>query len=314
MPQTGFTPIITYNTATASLAPVAGKLTQGELAVNVTDKKIYTKDSGGTVVQVGSGPSAQETLTNKTIAAASNTLTGVVTAVSGTAPVVSSGGTTPAISMGAASSGVNGYMTGTYATKLDGIATGATANTGTVTGVSGTAPVVSSGGTAPAISMAAATASVNGYMTSTYASKLDGIAAGATAVGSGTNLQVNSLGVGTGGSGTAGEIRATNNITAYYSDDRLKTRTGVIEDALGKLATLDTFYYHANEVAVALGYDTVDEVGISAQQVQAIMPQVVAPAPIDDQYLTVRYERLVPLLIAAINELHAEVNLLRGGR
>ena len=38
---------------------------------------------------------------------------------------------------------------------------------GTVTSVTGTAPVVSSGGTAPAISMAAATTSVNGYLTST---------------------------------------------------------------------------------------------------------------------------------------------------
>jgi len=37
---------------------------------------------------------------------------------------------------------------------------------GTVTGVTGTAPIVSSGGTAPAISMAAATSSVNGYLTS----------------------------------------------------------------------------------------------------------------------------------------------------
>ena len=43
--------------------------------------------------------------------------------------------------MGAASSAVNGYMTGVYATKLDGIATGATANTGTVTSVSGTGTV-----------------------------------------------------------------------------------------------------------------------------------------------------------------------------
>lgn len=48
-----------------------------------------------------------------------------VTSVTGTAPIVSSGGNTPAISMAAASSGVNGYMTGTYATKLDGIAANA---------------------------------------------------------------------------------------------------------------------------------------------------------------------------------------------
>jgi hypothetical protein len=58
-----------------------------------------------------------------------------VTGVTGTAPVVSSGGTSPAISMAAASAGINGYMTGVYASKLDGIAAGATANTGTVTSV-----------------------------------------------------------------------------------------------------------------------------------------------------------------------------------
>jgi hypothetical protein len=109
-----------------------------------------------------------------------------ITSVSGTAPVVSSGGTTPAISMAAATASVNGYMTSTYAAKLDGIAAGA--QPGTVTSVSGTAPVVSSGGTTPAISMAAATASVNGYMTSTYAAKLDGIAAGAITFASGTRL------------------------------------------------------------------------------------------------------------------------------
>jgi hypothetical protein len=124
------------------------------------------------------------------------------------------------------------------------------------------------------------------------------------------NSQFNSIGVGTAASGTAGEIRATNNITAYYSDDRLKTRLGNIENALAKVKTLDTFYYEANETAQALGYEPIREVGISAQQVQAIMPETVAPAPIDDKYLTVRYERLVPLLLAAIKELEAKVALL----
>ena len=124
---------------------------------------------------------AADTWTLDTTAYTTNT--GTVTGVTGTAPVVSSGGTAPAISMAAATASVNGYMTSTYASKLDGIAAGATANTGTVTGVTGTAPVVSSGGTAPAISMAAATASVNGYMTSTYASKLDGLGTASTMSG-----------------------------------------------------------------------------------------------------------------------------------
>ena len=41
--------IITKNSSTASAVPAAGSLVQGELAVNVTDKKLYTKDAGGTV-------------------------------------------------------------------------------------------------------------------------------------------------------------------------------------------------------------------------------------------------------------------------
>lgn len=47
------TTIITKNSSTASDVPVANDLVQGELAVNVTDKKLYTKDSGGAIVLVG---------------------------------------------------------------------------------------------------------------------------------------------------------------------------------------------------------------------------------------------------------------------
>ena len=129
-------------------------------------------------------------------------------------------------------------------------------------------------------------------------------------LGTGSNVQHNSLGIGTGASGVAGEIRATNNVTAYYSDDRLKTKLGLIEDALDKVNSLSGFYYEANETAQALGYEVKREVGVSAQEVQAIMPEVVAPAPIDDKYLTVRYEKLIPLLVQAIKELSDKVETL----
>ena len=68
------------------------------------------------------------------------TNTGTVTAVTGTAPIVSSGGTTPAISITAATTAAAGSMSAADKTKLDGIATGATANTGTVTSVAITVP------------------------------------------------------------------------------------------------------------------------------------------------------------------------------
>lgn len=139
----------------------------------------------------------------------------------------------------------------------------------------------------------------------------DASGSAATFTSTSQNSQFNSIGVGTAGSGTAGEIRATNNITAYYSDERLKTKVGDIEDPLGKVRAIKTMLYHANEIAVSLGYDaSVVEVGVTAQSVQSVQPQAVAPAPIDEQYLTVRYERLVPLLIEAIKELADKVIVL----
>ena len=130
-------------------------------------------------------------------------------------------------------------------------------------------------------------------------------------IDTGASVQHGSLGIGTAASGTTGEIRATNNITAYYSDDRLKNRLWNIPSALQKVTSLNGFYYQPNQTAQDLGYELKTEVGVSAQEVQAIMPEVVAPAPIDDKYLTVRYERLVPLLIEAIKELRSELDELK---
>jgi hypothetical protein len=149
----------------------------------------------------------------------------------------------------------------------------------------------------------------------TFSGALTGNASGSAATFTSTsqNSQFNSVGVGTAGSGTAGEIRATNNITAYYSDERLKTKIGDIENPIAKVHAIKTMLYHANEIAVSLGYDaSVVEVGVTAQSVQAVQPQAVAPAPIDEQYLTVRYERLVPLLIEAIKAIDYKVESLLG--
>jgi hypothetical protein len=130
-------------------------------------------------------------------------------------------------------------------------------------------------------------------------------------IGTASSVQYGSLGIGTAASGTTGEIRATNNVTAYFSDERLKTKIGDIENALDKVLALSGFYYEPNEVAQALGYTVQKEVGVSAQEVQRILPEAVAPAPIDDKYLTVRYERIVPLLIEAIKEIKLELDALK---
>ena len=126
-----------------------------------------------------------------------------------------------------------------------------------------------------------------------------------------TSVQFGSFGVGTAASGTTGEIRATGDITASYSDDRLKTRLGNIESALDKIKSLTGFYYEANQTAQDLGYRVKREVGVSAQEVQRVMPEIVVPAPIDDKYLTVHYDKLFPLVIESIKELANEFDEIK---
>jgi hypothetical protein len=117
--------------------------------------------------------------------------------------------------------------------------------------------------------------------------------------------------VGTAGSGTAGEIRATNNITAFYSDARLKDFIGEIDNAVAKIMQIGGYYFVENEKAKELGYDNEErQVGVSAQEIQAILPEVVTEAPIDGEYLTVWYDKLVPLLIQAIKEQQAMIEEL----
>jgi hypothetical protein len=110
---------------------------------------------------------------------------------------------------------------------------------------------------------------------------------------------------------TGTSIRAAGNITAYYSDMRLKTHLGKIENARDKVRQLEGFYYEANELAQSFGYKAKREVGVSAQAVQAVLPEIVTDAPINSNYLTIDYERLTPLLIEAIKEQDTELVDLR---
>jgi len=132
-----------------------------------------------------------------------------------------------------------------------------------------------------------------------------------------STARVASLGVGTDASGTAGEIRATNQITSYYSDERLKEDIVEIEDALEKVMSLRGVTYKPNSIAESLGYKKQNEVGVIAQDVEKVLPEAVKPAPFDimlfehteisksgENYKTVQYEKLVPLLIEAIKELN----------
>ena len=105
-----------------------------------------------------------------------------------------------------------------------------------------------------------------------------------------------------------GSIVATGNITAYFSDERLKDFKGTIPNALDKVSQLNGYYYTPNETAQALGVDNNGvEVGVSAQEVEAVLPEIVTDSVVGKDYKTVMYEKLTPLLIEAVKELTQKV-------
>lgn len=123
----------------------------------------------------------------------------------------------------------------------------------------------------------------------------------------------------------AGHIVATQNITAYYSDRRLKKDIKPISDALNKINKISGITFRSNDIAASFGYDdTEEQVGVIAQEIQQVLPQAVKPAPFDidkvdgklisksgENYMTVQYEKIVPLLIQAIKEQQEQIDELK---
>ena len=106
-----------------------------------------------------------------------------------------------------------------------------------------------------------------------------------------------------------GTIGATGNITAYYSDERLKTFKGKITQPIEKIKNLNGYYFVENELAKSLGYNNDKlQVGVSAQEVEKVLPEIVTKAPIDKKYKTVWYEKLTPLLIEGIKAQQTQID------
>jgi len=308
----------TYNGSTARTLNISASNTYSAGTSNIVARDSSGNFSAGTITATLSGTATNATNVNLTSGASTSNFVIFSEAATGNQPLKTDAGLTYNASTNILGASISG--TATNATNV----TLTASTTASAFKVPFANTTVSTTGNYGLLQDSTATftynPSTNTLTCGTFSGALFGNADTATnATTAGTadalnisnNYRVNSFGVGTNASGTAGEIRATSNITAYYSDDRLKTKLGNIENALEKVCSLNGFYYEANEVAQKLGYKVKREVGVSAQEVEKILPEIVTGAPIDEQYKTIYYDKLIPLLIESIKELREEVKILK---
>jgi hypothetical protein len=253
---------------------------------------------------------------------------GNVNSVAVQAPLVLAGTSTdPVITLPAASSTTGGLMSNTDKAKLDGIAAGATAYahpTGDgnlhvpATSTTNNGKFLMAGASAGAISWGTPVGGVTSVNGQTGAVTIT--AADITGIPTTTStVQFKSLGINTAAPTVAGEIRATDNITAYYSSDRtLKENITNLPNALARVLQLNGVEFDWTEAYMAErgGEDGYflrrHDVGLIAQEVQAVLPEVVGSR--ENGTLAVKYDRVVALLVEAIKELSNEVAELKASK
>ena len=119
-----------------------------------------------------------------------------------------------------------------------------------------------------------------------------------------------------------GNISATGQIISGFSDNRLKTITSNINNPMDIISNLNGFYYIPNDIAISnCSAKNKEDIGLSAQDVNKILPHIVNLAPFDSfvdnsnnlisksgcNYLTVNYEKLAPVFIEAIKTLNEKI-------
>jgi len=341
MAQSGYTPILIYASGTASAVPLAANMTSSssgaELALNYADGKLYYKNSSGVVTLLAqSGSSGVTTfsagstgLTPNSATSGAITLAGTLAATNG-GTGQSSAFTQYGITYASSTTALATTSAGTSTTVLHGNASGApTFGAVSLTAdVSGILPIANGGtgitttpsngfipiGNGTNYTAAAITGTTN-QITVTNASGSITLST-PQAINTAASVQFGSFGVGTAASGTTGEIRATNNITAFYSSDRnLKENIRNIPNALDKVSAIGgkLFDWKDDYLAQRGGEDGYfvrkEDFGVIAQDVQSVLPEAVRTR--EDGTLAVDYEKLSALAFAAIVELRKEIEELK---
>lgn len=147
-----------------------------------------------------------------------------------------------------------------------------------------------------------------GYVTSSGVTSI----ATSNGISGGTITSTGTLSLSGSYSGTwavTGAITATGEVTAYFSDKRLKTNIVPIAEALDKVESISGYTFDPNETALALGVEDRHQMGVIAQEIEAVAPELVCDSAFAG-YKTVRYDKLTALLIEAVKELSAKVKTL----
>ena len=284
----------------------AASLVSGSLLWNTTTDKWIAGPSGSELeIDTISGTA---TLTNKTISGASNTLSNI-----GNGSLTNSSVT---VTAGTGMSGGGAVSLGGTVTLTNAGVTSLTTNTGLSSNVSATGAVTITN----TITNNNQLTNGAGYLTTAVTSAVAGTgvavsaATGAVtfsigqAVATSSNVQFNALGVGTAAPATAGLIRATNDVIAYFSsDERLKENFENIPNSLDKLKQINGYSFdwvpmegvHENE-----GHD----IGVKAQEIELVLPELVTTR--ENGYKAVKYEKLVALLIETNKELLNRIEAL----
>ena len=292
-------------------------LTQGS-GVSITNAAgsitIAATGSGGTVTSVG--------FTGGLISVATATTTPALT-VAGTSGgiVYFSSATTWASSAALTQYGIV-YGGGAGAAPVS-TAAGTTGQV--LTATTGGAPtwgaVVNSVAAGTAIGVSATTGAVT--ISNNGVTSLAAAGTGVTVTGTTGAVTVQMSGAYTGTFTVTGAINATGEITAYSSDSRLKENITLITDPISKVLQLRGVMFDWKQDTGIVGFEPkfTHDVGVIAQEIQAVLPEAVRHAPFDmaedgssrsgEHYLTVQYEKLTALLIEAVKELKAEIDTLK---
>ena len=122
---------------------------------------------------------------------------------------------------------------------------------------------------------------------------------------------------------TNGTLSLTGDVVAYASDKRLKTNVKNISNPIEKIKQINGVEYDwVDDIKEKYDFhpNNMHEVGVLAQEIEKVLPEAVLTAPMnapykektgeDHNFLTVKYERIVPLLIEAIKEQQKQIDEL----